>query len=661
MMKKHFTKSKIYICLVLIILSAVILPVKTLAFDQDFFAGNDILFYNPTCADTTGSSSSDGTLTGKNNREKIWCFLRTTMGLSKNGAIGVMGNLMRETGNTWEPNTWQGWPAGICDNKSNPNCGYGLAQWTAVKYKIGPKSLWKYAGETYPDDTGKAATLITQLEFLKISITRDALPKSMRSGAGEKELIDYLKDPNIDIKEAAYQYVRLYGYWEADLPRSNTANLQGQDNAIKISEDNSLMNLPCGNTTTSPTASGTNPTIVIDPGHTGSDDPRLTNGYIDPASGILDTIGSNGHEGPDVFNVATKLKALLLAKNYNVIMTKQSADDSPNSRKRADIANSANADLAISIHYDSAHSFGGWGQVYAQQNGLYRNKGSNGLGQKVYFNNTDLANKSIEYADKFVTARKANEGGPIERTTNNTFTARAQSAPGSIAGGNIPLVQLWSKVPWVYNESGAPSSGMTDSQMDEYAKGLSDGVVASVPPGSGGNNGGCSGGSSQAGASIVAIAKQELANPGDNTKYSGVADEWCAAFASWVYKEAGYPLTKGGEFWMHGTVTELIRYFKKYEMYIGFGTQDPQPGDMVYYGSVPNPDVTAAYTNSPGSNGMRHVALVLSYDASTKTITTIGGNESQTVTKSSYVVGANGDANAHFGSGFWIAGFGRIK
>ena len=52
--------------------------------------------------------------------------------------------------------------------------------------------------------------------------------------------------------------------------------------------------------------------------------------------------------------------------------------------------------------------------------------------------------------------------------------------------GNLAIVQLLAKVPWVYNEAGAKSGGSTTRAMsiateEAYAKGLLVGVEAAVP------------------------------------------------------------------------------------------------------------------------------------------------------------------------------------
>jgi N-acetylmuramoyl-L-alanine amidase len=605
-----------------------------------------------------GEPTTGGGLSGKNNKEKAWCFFRSK-GLSKQATAGILGNFMIESPGII-PNNWQG---GTCPPTpgtvySSNSCGYGIAQWSWNDRKI---ALWDFAGEKPYDTSGKVATLELQLNFAYKDLSTSNYPPTVKAW----NVLKPGKTPTV--YDAAKEF--MIGY-EAPADKSENAAKNRESEGNKLLAE--FGNKACGsstNTSTSAEATTGGQTIIaIDPGHTGSNDP--SHDYLDPATGILDTIGNNGKETTDVYKVATTVKDLLTADNYSVILTKNGPQDSPNSRARAETVNKAEADLAFSIHYDSAHQFGNWGQVYAQEQGLYRFKGMDGLGpEKVAFDNKEIADKSIEYANKFVTSRKANEGGPITRTTNNTFTNRAKEQPGYIAGGNIPLVQLWSDVPWVYNESGAPSDGMTDNQIKEYAKGLYEGVKKSIGPnehkGSNTVDDGCGTTKSvnpEGVAAIVQIAKQEFNKhpqeyDSDVLKYTdGGTFAWCASFASWVYKEAGYPLTKGGVPWLHTTVTDLIAYFKKNETYIDYGEQDPQPGDMIYYGNQEDPDVTKGDT----PDGMAHVAIVESWDASSKTITTIGGNESgTTIMNRTFKIEGNGNATAAMS--MWVAGFGRIK
>lgn len=120
-------------------------------YDESFYSGNDILFYNPednSCTQSTLSSSA-ANLTGNTNRERIWNWLKS-QGLSNEQAAGVMGNLQKESG--FNPTRHDGvWMWG----------GWGLAQWTnypdgsasgrrtAIATSLGGQGLSKYYDAQY--------------------------------------------------------------------------------------------------------------------------------------------------------------------------------------------------------------------------------------------------------------------------------------------------------------------------------------------------------------------------------------------------------------------------------------------------------------------------------------------------------------------------------
>ena len=232
----------------------------------------------------------------------------------------------------------------------------------------------------------------------------------------------------------------------------------------------------CGNPTSTSQA-GSNPTIVIDPGHSGTDIHDT-----DPQTGLYDHDYPNVPEITEVFSVAQEVQAKLQTDGYTVVMTKTSVDQSVSFRQRADIADQANADLAISIHDSHDTSWtnmggGDGGQVYTQNVNDYRkNKPNMGSGnQKVIFTDSTIAAKSNQYGAIFATERTADEHHKVE-ITHDSFDSRSD-----LPSGNITEVQLFAKVPWVYNEVGAPAGPLSQSQLDEYAKGLIDGVEKSVP------------------------------------------------------------------------------------------------------------------------------------------------------------------------------------
>ena len=88
--------------------------------NYEFRKLNDILFYDP-CDDVCGATqSSVTTLTGADNREKVFNYLRAK-GLTPEQAAGVAGNIQNESGfSPTRQEMSQTFPAG----------GWGLVQWT---------------------------------------------------------------------------------------------------------------------------------------------------------------------------------------------------------------------------------------------------------------------------------------------------------------------------------------------------------------------------------------------------------------------------------------------------------------------------------------------------------------------------------------------------
>ena len=113
---------------------------------------------------------------------------------------------------------------------------------------------------------------------------------------------------------------------------------------------------------------------------------------------------------------------------------------------------------------------------------------------------------------------------------------------------------------------------------------------------------------------IVTIAEREYnlyktgaMNPGsDFTKYTGGAkDQWCAWFASWVYKEAGLQLSSENEGRIAAVyeIQNIGETSSSFEYHANNGSYKPQPGDLAIYGT-------------------EHVNIIVNIDGSS-----IGGNE----------------------------------
>lgn len=113
---------------------------------------------------------------------------------------------------------------------------------------------------------------------------------------------------------------------------------------------------------------------------------------------------------------------------------------------------------------------------------------------------------------------------------------------------------------------------------------------------------------------VLETARTEFEAPGASTKYSqGVAEQWCADFVSWTYRQAGLPFknpNSGG--WRIPGVFTMTDYFVKEKRWHARGSGYlPQPGDVVVY--------------KTGSFMGAHVNIVIRRDGDT--LTTVGGNQ----------------------------------
>lgn len=115
---------------------------------------------------------------------------------------------------------------------------------------------------------------------------------------------------------------------------------------------------------------------------------------------------------------------------------------------------------------------------------------------------------------------------------------------------------------------------------------------------------------------VVAVAEAEYAKwesgelkaGTDFQKYlEGNGDtEWCAYFASWVYKEAGYTVTADGR--PYSGVSQFEAATDRFTIHPADGSYTPQPGDLASYGY--------------------HINIVVAVSADNpREFTTIGGNE----------------------------------
>ncbi|HSX16756.1 MAG TPA: N-acetylmuramoyl-L-alanine amidase [Patescibacteria group bacterium] len=247
-------------------------------------------------------------------------------------------------------------------------------------------------------------------------------------------------------------------------------------------------------------AAGKNNVIVIDPGHSGDNSTQKNGGkaVIDPATQLRDYDYPNVPEIDDVFHVSQKVQAKLTADGYKVLMTKDSARADASFRQRADLANNNHAALALSIHDDTSLEFDkGNNFVYVQKVGLHRDLDDGTqikFGTKPAAGSQAVADLSAQYGAAFTEARTAAEGHKV------SITDASIHRDSNFSPGNIWMVQLFSDVPWIYNEAGGRSAGqggLSEADQTKYANGLIAAVEKAVPitksttSNSDGNSAGC--------------------------------------------------------------------------------------------------------------------------------------------------------------------------
>lgn len=228
----------------------------------------------------------------------------------------------------------------------------------------------------------------------------------------------------------------------------------------------------------SPPAPPPKPVILIDPGHSGR-----SISSTDRATGLRDIDYPNYPEIDEVFAISTCAAQALRSDGYRVVLTKEHARDSVGLAARARMGAAEHAVLAISVHDDHSQT-SGFEATYSQRgvkhdgryHAMYRGSGAS----RTVFDRPAVARRSEQAAAAIAKARSQAQGRPVS-VRENIYTGRAPLEPG-----NLALVQLLSSVPWVYNEMGALTGGVTSRAMtmaDQrgYAEGLVLGVEAAVP------------------------------------------------------------------------------------------------------------------------------------------------------------------------------------
>lgn len=537
--------------------------------------------YNPDNSSST-SPSNKFMNTNKNQppKKRVWTFLTSPdgLGLTAVQAAAVMGNFQQESG--------------INPKAGSLGSAYGLGQWQGSRLT---------SMQAYADRKGKD---ISDLDLQLNNVKRELLSNDFNfmfkllkkqtdiikatvifhgsSGVGSFTVPELEGNRGFEssgdslsfIKEVRGGYAK--GFYKEFTGTDPGSLAPDQNNG---SNDQCL----CSSKTTN------QPVIFLDPGHSGKD----ING-IDPITGIRDHDYPNIPEIDDAWDVAQTVKKDLEKDGYKVVLSKDSARETSNFRTKSSKADSAKADLAISIHTDPGLPNTGW--ITIPKVGQYRTAEN---GNKVEYKDSSAADISKKDAEIFKTARQKNEGNDIIMKDISL-----EGRPG-LAPGNIPLIMLMSKTPWVYLEKKSGNGGLSSDKKKDYAESIKDGVKASLPleDATSTSVGDCSGTNPNSGSIVDKILEyawedgrdvQSPAKPqyvkdtkiaADQGKYTGAYAEKglftdCGAFVTRVMQNTVDPKYGGGSFTYYQE-----QYLKEHkEKYTALGPQKDttklQPGDI---------------------------------------------------------------------------------
>lgn len=230
------------------------------------------------------------------------------------------------------------------------------------------------------------------------------------------------------------------------------------------------------------------PLIMLDPGHSGS--ATKSSGY-DSITRLHMVDYPNQPEMTEVFHVSELVRDALLKDGYRVMMTKNSVNDSPNFRQRADMASKNHAALEVSIHDDHGQTPQGFEAVYAQFMGGFRQhvRKNGTLGTPVRCENQAAVNASLHAAKAVAQARTAATGFKTSLSRLD-FNMTGKNRPG-LERGNLLMIDLFAcqaGTPAITSEMGAETNGNLTTPLPEklqikYADGLIKGIEAAVPIG----------------------------------------------------------------------------------------------------------------------------------------------------------------------------------
>lgn len=194
---------------------------------------------------------------------------------------------------------------------------------------------------------------------------------------------------------------------------------------------------------------------------------------IDPGH-VSENVGTRGRRVTEVravWEVATRLKAILQKDGYTVVMTKRSFGEKVLNRRRAEIANGARADLMVRLHCD-AGSGSGFAVYYPAAQGTAQ--GRKGPSAAVLRTSADAARRFHPALGLGLKGWFRDNG---LKTDAQTYVGGRQ---GALTGS------IFSEVPVVLVEMAVLTSPAEEIRLitgyDRYAKALAGAVRATILP-----------------------------------------------------------------------------------------------------------------------------------------------------------------------------------
>jgi N-acetylmuramoyl-L-alanine amidase len=433
--------------------------------------------YSPgSKSSTTPPTKFMTTNENQSNKKRFWTFLTSPngLGLPPIGAAAVMGNIQQESGFN---------PKAV-----NPSSGAtGLAQWLGSR-----KTNLDNFRQNHKNDGDE---MDIQLNFLKKEVVEDY--KFMLKLLKEEQdivtatVIFHGSNSNFTVPELKGNLGFERSGDSLDTIKSvrggNAKQIykefKGQDPSSGLSNNSNSQKCLCTET------KAEKPIVYLDPGHSGKDINK-----IDQQTNIRDHDYPNFPEIFDVWEVSQITKEKLEKDGYEVVLSKDKAEETSSLRSKASKADNSNADIAISIHTDPDLPNTGW--ITIPKVDQYRISENN---KKVKYNSGATAEKSLKHSESFLANRKESEGNDIVMKDLNF-----ENRPG-LAGGDIPLIMLFSDTPWIYLEKKSSDSGLSKKQKDDYAESIYKSITSSLPISNNTSQAveGCKTGSSEESGSIL--------------------------------------------------------------------------------------------------------------------------------------------------------------